>query len=557
MVESQSSPWRNFVTDFSPKPTTSQSNSTGSPCSPPLSRESTRSTSFSIAPTCPRDDSIRLVCPTAGDLASCGDCISMDDLLLQPVDNTSDHQQQLQLQLQQQEVRSYFDSAIPEDSTTTTATPLQSWTNPDPTQSTELSDDYEPRLRRSTSSISLSRRAPSIRSALATAHSNAGSPPPSSVFSSPQLAALTDLTPLPSPIALGYSSWRTGKSLSRASSTASTSGSTFNIGRRRESSDRSRSSSRRKPYYGLAPNNNNNSNNNDLLSATQEEGDTNGQAKHSRNRSLSDYAPTVLPHIPKSRKATMSGPAPPRLITPSQSLLLQSGLHREEYLAVQRGLAALSGTRPPTPPRSVRSGYDSGDTTDSTSAGPVQSTSVPSHQTYTVRSVRTQQLRTYRKLRQLGQGTFSQVVLAAREFSNGATTTSECASQRLVAVKIVNYGPAGGADEERVEVSLKREVDILKSIDHPSVVQLKAFGSDSKSALLVLDFCPGGDLFEFASRGLSILGPAVIRRMFAELVAAVRYLHQNFIVHRDIKLESKLSSAFYFFIGATWSFFWF
>jgi protein-serine/threonine kinase len=112
-------------------------------------------------------------------------------------------------------------------------------------------------------------------------------------------------------------------------------------------------------------------------------------------------------------------------------------------------------------------------------------------------------------------------------------------SQKLVAVKIIEYGPAGGADEERVEVSLEREVDILKSVNHPSLVQLKAFGSDEKRALLVLDYCPGGDLFDFATSGVKPLSPALIRRIFAELVAAVRYLHLHYIVHRDIKLESK------------------
>jgi protein-serine/threonine kinase len=112
--------------------------------------------------------------------------------------------------------------------------------------------------------------------------------------------------------------------------------------------------------------------------------------------------------------------------------------------------------------------------------------------------------------------------------------------QRLVAIKVVEYGPTGGADEERVEISLNREVDILKSVNHPSLVQLKAFGSDEKRALLVLGYCPGGDLFEFASLRLGPLGPPGIRRIFAELVSAVRYLHQSFIVHRDIKLESML-----------------
>jgi protein-serine/threonine kinase len=161
---------------------------------------------------------------------------------------------------------------------------------------------------------------------------------------------------------------------------------------------------------------------------------------------------------------------------------------------------------------------------------------------YAVRSIRNQQPRLYRKLRQLGHGTFSQVSLAVRvELEEGGDPGNVPATQKLVAIKIIDHGPAGGADEERLEVSLKREVEILKSLNHPSLVQLKAFGSDEKRALLVLDYCPGGDLFEFVSNNTRPLTPGLIRRIFAELVTAVRYLHEHYVVHRDIKLESTFS----------------
>jgi protein-serine/threonine kinase len=56
----------------------------------------------------------------------------------------------------------------------------------------------------------------------------------------------------------------------------------------------------------------------------------------------------------------------------------------------------------------------------------------------------------------------------------------------------------------------------------------------------VLDYCPGGDLFEVVSHNTRPMGPGLIRRIFAELVAAVRYLHAHYVVHRDIKLENVL-----------------
>ncbi|KAB8069760.1 kinase-like domain-containing protein [Aspergillus leporis] len=400
-------------------------------------------------------------------------------------------------------------------------------------------------MHHSASSSSLPRRTSSLRGFLERPSSGGGSLSPASVLSSPQLMAMGDITPLPSPIG-GVSPWklprRNSQSLSRTPSLMSRNGSSLSL-RLSDSSQvlgpsesrRSRSKQRAMAEKLGA----------DRHPETPSKPRPDGASTHTRNRSLSEYVPPAKAIPIKPRPIAVSGSGASQGISSSSSTDSKSNnMHREQYLGAQRGIA-LPVVRPPTPPRSSRSTFDDSDlepaiTTPQSMDG--------SDEIYSVRSIRSNQPRKYRKLRQLGQGTFSQVSLAVRMEMREDVDSGYCSSlqgvnaatQKLVAVKVIEHGPAGGADEERLEVSLKREVDILKSVNHPSLVQLKAFGSDEKRALLVLDYCPGGDLFDVASSGPRPMSPELIRRMFAELVGAVRYLHANFIVHRDIKLENVL-----------------
>jgi protein-serine/threonine kinase len=358
------------------------------------------------------------------------------------------------------------------------------------------------------------------------------SPGSGSAISSPALNAMTDITPLPSPLLPGDSPgpWRRGHH--RPGSAGSLSSSVREELLPEQISDLSGPASTRKSpsklkkkAYGS------------LMPGGAESGSARrGERSHSRNRSLSEFVPEAMHNFPR-RHVTVSS----KHAGISDGGTDEPHLHREQYLAEQRGFIqpvqanALGAL--PTPPPSNRSATESeGDETREEE---------PFIEYLTVKSGPLNQLRKYRPVRPLGQGTFSKVVLATSERLPpravvNETSESHLKSKHFVAIKIVQHGPAGGADEERVELGLRREVELLRTISHPSLIHLDAFDFNDNEALLVLNYCPGGDLFDLASQQHDALAPQIVQRMFAELVGAVCYLHSKWIVHRDIKLENVL-----------------
>jgi protein-serine/threonine kinase len=254
------------------------------------------------------------------------------------------------------------------------------------------------------------------------------------------------------------------------------------------------------------------------------------EASHGRNRSISEFVPEALHNI-RARHVSISSLAPEQIGAYVGHIGNEPHLMREEYLAAQRGLIAatvLSGF--PTPPASNRSVTES------------EEEEIPDENInyIAVRHGSQKNKKLWRPVRQLGQGTFSKVYLATSEKTAAKDPLDETVldPRKLVAIKVVEHGPAGGADEERVELSLKREVEMLRSVSHPSLVHLRAFDHDEAQALIVLTYCPGGDLFDVASTHRDVLEVNLVQRIFAEMVSATRYLHTQLIVHRDIKLES-------------------
>jgi protein-serine/threonine kinase len=115
----------------------------------------------------------------------------------------------------------------------------------------------------------------------------------------------------------------------------------------------------------------------------------------------------------------------------------------------------------------------------------------------------------------------------------------ENAETGQLAIKVVHLDATDDAPAARITSSAKRELDILKKINHPCITRLLAYTELPEKCLFGLHYSQGGDLFDFASKHRSLLTPPLVKRIFKELVLAVQYLHETMhVVHRDLKLES-------------------
>lgn len=128
--------------------------------------------------------------------------------------------------------------------------------------------------------------------------------------------------------------------------------------------------------------------------------------------------------------------------------------------------------------------------------------------------------------RQLGQGSFGKVI----EAINRATTSR-------FAIKSVNKEKAGSAAVKLLE----REVGILKKVFHKHIIHLEEVYESSKKMFLVMELCNKGGLDELLKQRVRF-NEKDTRCIMSQLVDAVVYLHENNIVHRDLKLENILLS---------------
>ncbi|KAJ3555432.1 hypothetical protein NPX13_g10359 [Xylaria arbuscula] len=106
-----------------------------------------------------------------------------------------------------------------------------------------------------------------------------------------------------------------------------------------------------------------------------------------------------------------------------------------------------------------------------------------------------------------------------------------------VAIKLIRRDSVGNNPSRLAKIY--REVSILRGLSHPNIVRLHEMSETERHIGIVLEYASGGELFDYILNHRYLKDQAA-RRLFAQLISGVGYLHKKGIVHRDLKLENLL-----------------
>ncbi|KAJ5161835.1 hypothetical protein N7492_007227, partial [Penicillium capsulatum] len=106
-----------------------------------------------------------------------------------------------------------------------------------------------------------------------------------------------------------------------------------------------------------------------------------------------------------------------------------------------------------------------------------------------------------------------------------------------VAIKLIRRESLGSNPSRLPKIY--REISILRDLAHPNIVRLHEMVETDRHIGIIMEYASGGELFDYILNNRYLKDNSA-RRLFAQLVSGVGYLHKKGIVHRDLKLENLL-----------------
>ena len=134
-------------------------------------------------------------------------------------------------------------------------------------------------------------------------------------------------------------------------------------------------------------------------------------------------------------------------------------------------------------------------------------------------------------IKSIGKGAFGEVFL-----------TTKRGTQQQFATKKVQKSVAL---DEKVKKYFNNEIYILKNVNHPNIIKLHEIKQTLNNFYLVFDLCNGGGLSNCLEKYMKNNGnkpftQEIVQHIMRQLVSGLQYLHNNKILHRDLKSDNVL-----------------
>ena len=150
--------------------------------------------------------------------------------------------------------------------------------------------------------------------------------------------------------------------------------------------------------------------------------------------------------------------------------------------------------------------------------------------------------------RTLGKGATGRVRLAKHKDTNQIAAVKIVSKKSAALVQSASMARMDREDSRSMIASgprtmpfgIEREVVIMKLIEHPNIINLYDIWENRGELYLVLEYVPGGELFDYVSSNNGGLPEEEAVRLYRQIIAGLSYCHRFNICHRDLKPENIL-----------------